>query len=180
MYGMVNQAIKKMLESSTNPDLWTEVAEANNIPKEGFNPLSQYDDAITGNLVVSISEITGKPAPDLLEDFGVYWIQYAKTTEYAGILETFGETPVDLISSLDALHSRLKVSFEDLKPPSFWVENIGENEIIVNYYSERDMPLEYFVKGLLRGIFESFGQKCHIEMIEPSDASVKCKFNIKY
>ena len=70
-----------------------------------------------------------------------------------------------LLKSLDNLHTRLQLTFDDLDAPSFSVTEISDNEINVHYSSERELPLEFFVIGLIHGIFDMFNQSCQVEII---------------
>ncbi len=158
---------------------WEKICLELKISPEDFSSFDQFPDELTLNLVLKISEALKIPPPDLLEAFGKYFVKFAKTSEYQSILEAFAETPIDLIKSLDTLHARLGLLFENLKPPSFWVEEISANEVLVFYGSERTLPLESFVRGLILGIFDMFDQKCTVEIL-PSRGSEKAIFKVIY
>ena len=179
MYGMVNQAIKMMVIETVNKDAWDNVCNDLNIDTKDFDSFEQFPDSLTLDLVGAICEKLKIDAPKLLESFGEYWIQFAQRSEYKTILVSFGETPLELINSLDSLHSRLELTFDNLDPPSFHTTEVSENEIIVHYNSNREMPLEYFVLGLLKGIFNMFEQKCNIKILEDSGED-KARFNVTF
>jgi guanylate cyclase soluble subunit beta len=180
MYGMVNQAIKSMVLENFGPSMWESVCQKASLQTRDFTPFEQYDDNITGNIVVTISELTNIKAEDLLEAFGIYWVEYAKRSEYNSILVSFATSPIALIESLDSLHSRLQLLFSELSAPSFWVEHSAPNEIIVHYSTIRkDMPLEFFVVGLLKGVFKMFNQTCTVVMLQ-GDNEEKAKFQVRY
>lgn len=179
MYGMVNQAIKKMVEEKEGYKLWERVCSKLSMPTDDFYSFDQYDDEITLNVIVTICEVAQMEAPVVLKEFGRYWIEYAFNSEYKAILNTFSKSPVALIKSLNSLHERLEMTFEDLRAPSFDIVLIDDGEMIVNYYSDRKMPLEYFVIGLFYGIFEHFGEKCEVHMIRTIE-NAKATFVIKY
>ncbi len=73
----------------------------------------------------------------------------------------------------------LEQTFEELKSPSFDTVEENSNKLVVNYYSDREMPLEFFVVGLFEGIFEHFDQKCNVEIIETL-GQAKATFQIHY
>lgn len=167
MYGMVNQAIKSMVTEKLGKEAWEEICKKRGLDPAGFSSFDQYDDQITADLVGLVCEKTQLAPASILEDFGKYWISYAKKSEYKSILTAFASSPVELIESLDALHSRLQLSFENLKAPSFWVTHISKNEVLVHYKSQRNMGLEPFVVGLLKGVFDMYNQTCQVEMEKP-------------
>lgn len=179
MYGIVNDAIKTMVVENYGLETWEKICKEAGHSELSFSPMESYEDKLTGDIVGIISNMTGTPATEILIAFGKFWIPYARNSEYSSILEAFSESPVQLLESLDHLHTRLRVSMGSLNPPSFWVTHINKNEILLHYQSERDMPLEYFVQGLILGIFEMFNQKCDVEMID-SQGIEKCAFRIKF
>jgi len=169
MYGLINEAIKQMVIDTFDQEKWVEVSREAEIKETRFRPFEQYDDEITAKLVTVISEKISMEAPLLLEEFGKYWVNYAKDSEYSSILNAFATSPVELIKSLDSLHTRLEITFEQLKAPSFYVTTVSDKEILVHYSTERELPLKYFVVGLIKGIFHMFEQTCQINMIEPKN-----------
>ncbi len=179
MYGMVNQAIKSMVLLKFDEPTWNEVCRKANLDHNDFAPFQQYDDAITGSLVATISEMANMNPTDLLEAFGEYWVVYARKSEYSSILESFATSPIGLIESLDSLHTRLELLFSNLSAPSFWVEHISHNEVIVHYSTIRTMPLEYFVVGLLKGVFRMFDKECEVTML-PGIEGEKAAFKVKF
>jgi len=176
---MVNQAIKEMVIENIDEEAWKSVCKEANISDENFDPFEQYPDSVTGNLVGIICKKTKTEAPELLENFGKYWIKFAKTTEYSSIMDSYAVSAVSFIESLDSLHTRLSLIFVNLEPPSFTVDRVNDNEILVHYFSKRDMPLEFFVIGLLKGIFDMFDQTCSIELLPPEN-SEKAILKIKF
>jgi len=165
MYGLVNQAIKSMVLEHADEKIWKNICAEIKIPSEDFESFIQYPDEMTLNLVLQISSTLKLEPAVLLEEFGKFFVKYARNSEYQSILEAFGKSPVELIESLDSLHARLGLLFDNLKPPSFWVDRVSEREILVHYSSQRQMPLEPFVVGLIKGIFNMFNQTCNVEII---------------
>ena len=176
MYGMINQAIKTMVIDNVDAGAWDDICSSMGISNGDFDSLELYDDQITLDLVVTISKKLEFTAADLLVSFGEYWVSYALNSEYKTLLSSFGESALELINSLDALHTRLELTFGNLEPPSFHTTKVSDHEAIVHYNSNRDMPLEYFVKGLLLGIFNMFNQSCTVELLDdPGDDKARLK-----
>jgi hypothetical protein len=179
MYGMVNEAIRSMVVEKFNISIWEEITNEIGLSYKAFKPFEQYEDSVMGDLVAVISKKVKMEPVKLLELFGRYWINYARNSEYSSILDTFATSPIELIESLDGLHTRLQITFEDLKAPSFWVTHINDNEVHVHYRSERELPLEYFVIGLIHGIFDIFDKTCEVKII-PSPADEKAVFQVNF
>jgi len=169
MYGMINEAIRVMVIDTFNLEFWEEVCLSVGHEQKVFENTKQYDDELTLKLVTSISSKGNIPQNDLLIAFGKFWIKYAKNSEYSSILDSFSDSPRDLIESIDNLHLKLEMIFDKLKAPKFWISNKKEGEYIIHYLSERKMGLEYFVMGLIEGIFDLYGQKSNINFVEPQN-----------
>jgi hypothetical protein len=179
MYGMINEAIRSMVIEKFDVIAWEEIVADCGLNYNTFKSFEQYDDSITGDLVASISKKTKVEPIIILEDFGRHWIKFASNSEYSSILDAFATSPVDLIRSLDGLHTRLQITFDNLKSPSFWVDRINDNKIIVYYSSQRELPLEFFVIGLIHGIFGLFDQVCEVKLI-PSPDKEKGVFEVLF
>lgn len=180
MYGMVNEAIRCMIIETAGDQAWASIATKANVDEiAGFASFEQYDDKITLDLVLTTSEELQIEAFELLESFGMYWVQFAKNSEYSSILNAIAKDPVELIKNLNALHKRLELTFDDLDAPTFWVEDEQKDGLVLYYQSSRDMPLEYFVIGLVRGIFKLFNQECEIEIASAKKNGITT-FNVRF
>lgn len=166
MYGMVNQAVKEMVLTNMGDSTWNEICKSLDIPTDDFKLFDQFDDSVTLGIVQNICRLTNSSPEDILENFGIFWIEYARKSDYEVILNAFATSPFDLINSLNALHERLELSFTNLNAPSFEIVSQEDKTMTVNYYSNRDLPLKYFVKGLFMGIFKMFDSACHIEFVD--------------
>lgn len=180
MYGMINNAIEIMVKEIFDENTWNEICDEINYEKKSFDLFHQYDDKLTLDLVLVICKKTQKEPKEFLDSFGVYWVSYTFNTEYRELLNTFATSPIELINSLNNLHDRLEMSFKELMPPTFDIVDVSQNTITVNYYSERSMPLEYFVIGVFKGIFKHFDKECEIEMVENPLGNAKATIKIKH
>ena len=179
MYGMVNQAIKQMVLEKHDEATWNVIVNKAKLDVHDFSPYYQYKDEITGTLILTIADHIQVQPQELLESFGEYWIEFARKSEYGLIFDSFASSPVSLIESLNTLHSRTELLFPHLNPPKFSVDHISDGHILVHYSSERDLPLEHFVIGLMKGIFKLFNQPCSVEWL-PGTGDVRATFRIKF
>lgn len=180
MYGMVNEAIRSMIIETGGNEAWETIANIAKIKNvEGFASFEQYDDQVTLDLVANTSAHMNIEVTKLLESFGLYWVDYAKKSEYSSILEAAAKNPIDLLKNLNALHKRLELTFDNLNAPSFWVENLTENSLDLYYKSQRDMPLEFFVIGLVKGIFKLYDATCDVEIASEKKDGVVV-FNVRF
>jgi hypothetical protein len=71
-------------------------------------------------------------------------------------MKTAGRTLPEFLANLDQMHTRVQLSFPNLRPPSFTVRNATSDSLELHYYSER-AGLAPLVVGLLKGLGERFG-----------------------
>ena len=151
MYGMVNRALKDLISERFGEATWQEIRTKAGVEVNEFTSMSTYDDAITYDLAGAASEVLETPIEDLLRVFGQYWIEFAGKSSYAILLEQAGKTMGEVLGGLDELHTRLALSFPELRPPSFRVLSDDGETIMLQYESFRP-ALVPFVCGLVEGL----------------------------
>jgi hypothetical protein len=176
MYGMINKAVRGLVLDVAGEEAWTRIRQAAGVPDDDFISMEGYDDCVTYRLVAAVSEELSMPPEEVLEAFGKYWLQYTGDEGYGALMESAGSTLPEFLSNLDLLHSRVKLTFSNLVPPRFSVDEQGEGHLILHYYSERE-GLEPLVVGLLKGLAERFGQSIEIEGFKESDHAA---FHVRY
>lgn len=171
MYGMVNEGIRQFIEENHGEAAWKSICKKASVDITQFERMASYDDKLTYDLVGAISDHTDLPAEDVLNVFGDYWVSYAKASAFGNLLQLSGKTFVERIEGLDDMHDRILISMPHLKPPSFEIEEIGENTYHLHYYSERE-GLAPMVVGLLHGLAKDTGETISVEHVtRKSDAS---------
>ena len=123
MYGLIHKAIRDCIKQSDGEETWAKVAERANVDASIFSSFESYPDEITVGLLVAASEEVDRPLPELLREFGRYWVLNTARLEYGPIFEFGGATLVEFLDNLDAMHEQVAISFSDLRQPSFAVEN---------------------------------------------------------
>jgi hypothetical protein len=173
MYGMVNQAIKSMVEERFGADTWRDVHTRAGAP-ESFSAMDAYDDAVTYGLVGAACETLALPAEEVLRAFGEYWVLRIATVHYASLLASSGANFVDLLRNLDHMHQRIRVTFPNYAPPSFRVKPLAEGIAQVDYYSHREGLLP-FVEGLFLGLGKHFSLAVSVEHVPDDAHALPCK-----
>ena len=164
MYGMVNEGVRQFIETNFDAATWDAVCKKASVDNVHFERMSSYDDAITYNLVGAICEHTGISPEMALEKFGAYWVEFVGASSFGNLLKLAGRTFIEKLEGLDELHERVFVSMPNLKPPSFEVEETGENTYHLHYFSERE-GLAPMVIGLLHGLAQETGEKIEVEQV---------------
>ena len=173
MYGMVNQAVKGLVEERFGADTWRAIHTRANAP-ESFVVMQPYDDTVTYGLVGAAVEVLGVPAEAVLHLFGEYWVLKVATVHYAEMMASTGQDFVDFLKNLDHMHQRIRVTFPNYTPPSFRVKALSAGEAQVDYYSDREGLLP-FVEGLFSGLAQHFRIALTIEHIPKEAHPLPCQ-----
>lgn len=168
MYGMVNNAVRDMVLAKFGTERWREIHQRAGAPAD-FEKMQAYDDAITYRLVQSASEVLQLPANEVMHAFGIYWVTETAEQGYGPLLALWGNTFVEFVSNLNALHERVAESFKSLEPPSFNIKRLKEGLVEVHYRSQRP-GLSPFVQGLLVGLGERFDTIVKVQQTETRDS----------
>ncbi len=178
MYGLVNTAIRDLIIEAHGEAAWNRVRVRADLRSDTFMSMDPYPDEVTYGLVAAASAELGASPEALLEAFGEYWMRFTGNKGYGQALDFTGADVREFLENLDDMHARLSLSFPELEPPSFEVEEADGGELILHYYSER-AGLAPMVVGLLRGVGERFGQSLEIRHLAPSSEADHDRFSIR-
>ena len=163
MYGMINQAIEKLVVERYSQDIWHRICKEANITDNEFVTLQKYPDEMTYDLVGAASRVLDVPAEAILEVFGESWTDFANQTAFSRLMRFAGRTFPEFVASLDQMHAKIKFSLPELQPPSFRVTEVTDGAFRLHYFSTR-AGLAPLVKGMLRGIGKVYGVSVDIEL----------------
>jgi hypothetical protein len=156
MYGLINQGLRDLAVQTGGEDLWREIKSSAGIGLEAFVGMETYPDDVTYRLVEATSTAMGVSAAEILNAFGRHWILYTARRGYGAIFDTMGRTLPAFLANLDMMHARLSLTMPEMRPPSFVCEQLGDDQIRLEYWSER-AGLAPMVVGLLEGLGELYG-----------------------
>lgn len=150
---------------------WAEISARSGVQEDHLISAKVYSDETTMRLLEAIGEAFDWSMEELLERFGVYWIQFAATTPYSAMMDLAGPDLVSCLRGLDRLHSGIQLSLPEAVLPEFTVLEVGRDHVQIRYTSRRS-GLEPFVKGLLVGLLKRFDRKGTVTAVGPSDGGV--------
>jgi hypothetical protein len=179
MYGLINKAVEGLVRSKFGDATWDRIRARAGLPDEPFLSMAQYEDQTTYDLVAAASVELGAPAEAILEEFGLYWIRYTAEAGYGELLKTVGRTLPEFLRNLDQMHTRVKLSFPQLRPPSFAVSDETATSLTLHYYSER-AGLAPLVVGLLKGLGERFRLQLSVEHRRVEDSTPHDAFTVRW
>ena len=165
MYGMVNEGIRTFVTRNFGVEAWNSICNDADIETTQFERLGSYDDAVTYCLVDAVAKYTELPPEKVLKVFGEYWVDYAEQSGFENLLKISGKNFVERVQNLDDMHERILLTMPNLKPPSFELEEVGENTYDLSYYSTRS-GLGSMVVGLLHGLAEQTGEEITVEQVQ--------------
>jgi len=176
---MINKAIRNLVIQEAGEEVWEQVLEASGIGEDVYEDLESYDDGVTFSLVGAVSEILDIPAADVLEMFGVYWATDVAPKGYGDYFNSFGNDFKTFVAGLDEMHVRISEMLPSLSPPSFDIEELGENHFKIHYKSPRE-GLAPLAIGTLKGIAQHFGGEADITQIEYKGTDDHDVFDVQF
>ena len=181
MYGLINMAIKQLVLDNYGEPGWHQVLEKSTIKQSQFELLTVYDDAITYKLVEGACAVTGKPASEILDLFGRYWVKYAAHAGYEPLFKLFGPTFKECLFNLNRMHDHMGAMMPGLVPPEFYIEKeISPTEYHLIYISQR-AGLAPMVGGLMIGLSDRYGiQNLAVEHLGKTEDGKGDRFHIKW
>lgn len=179
MYGLINKAVEGLARSRFGAETWHRIRVRAGLKDEPFVSMEQYGDDVTYSLVAAASAELGVPAEAILEELGLYWVLYTAEGGYGDLLKTAGRTLPEFLLNLDQMHTRVQLSFPNLRPPSFAVRNATADSLELHYHSER-AGLAPLVVGLLKGLGERFGLVLEITVRRVEGAHSYDAFDVRW
>lgn len=180
MYGLVNKAIEDLIRQNHGSRTWERIRARAGVEDAVFVGMNAYPDRITYDLVGAASEELGIPSSELLEAFGEYWILYTAREGYGELLALGGATLEEFLLHLDELHTRVALTFPQLRPPSFRCTALKEGSLRLHYESERP-GLAPMVVGLLRGLGRMFDTDVDVtHVVRREDGAHHDEFQLEY
>jgi len=156
MYGLMNKAVEDLCRTKFGDATWDRIRSDAGLPDEPFLLMEQYPDEVTYKLVGSACKVLNLPAEAVLKEFGRFWTIYSAEVGYGELLRTVGRTLPEFLRNLDQMHTRIKLSFPNLKPPSFSVSEETDSSLVLHYYTDRP-GLAPLVVGMLPPLGQRFG-----------------------
>lgn len=179
MYGLINQALKELVEAHSGVRVWSEICLAAGISAEDFDSLLPYEDSVTYRLVGLASEKLGLPTAEILRMFGLHWVTFTANQGYGEMMNLFGRDLRSCLRNLNRMHGHMGAMMPDLHPPRFVVEEGEPHVLTLHYYSNRE-GLGPLVVGIIEGLAEKFQERIKIRHIAKHERSDHDEFDIAF
>lgn len=165
MYGIINKALEELVTETFGERVWENIKTKSNIDIDYFISNQSYNDQITYDIAIAISNETKTPLNETLILFGEWWILKTAKEKYGSLLSFGGKNIKEFLEHLPDFHTRVMLLYPNLTPPEFKIINSKENEITIQYSSTRN-ELKDFVTGLFQGISKLFNTETKIEIVD--------------
>ncbi|KAL7370294.1 hypothetical protein ABVT39_025085 [Epinephelus coioides] len=153
-YGFINSCLQSLVMERFGQETWDKLSSLSEV-QDTFMTYTVYDDILTLNLVQEACSLLDVSADVFLKLFGEHFFMFCKHAGYDTMLRTLGANLIEFIGNLDALHSYLALSYEEMNAPSFRVEMTDNGKMLLHYYSDRK-GLYHIVPGIMEAVAREF------------------------
>ncbi|KAM8902665.1 guanylate cyclase soluble subunit beta-2 isoform 3-T3 [Spinachia spinachia] len=153
-YGFINSCLQSLVMERFGQDTWNKISSLPGV-QESFMTYMVYDDKLTLSLVQEACSLLDVSAEVFLKLFGEHFFLFCKKAGYDTMLRTLGGNLIEFIGNLDALHSYLALSYQEMNAPSFRVEMSDDAKMLLHYYSDRK-GLYHIVPGIIEAVARDF------------------------
>lgn len=167
---MIHKSIHCMVVRQLGEESWGKIASKAGVDEKHLLSMESYDDHIVYDLVDAAAYYMQLKPDQLLRGFGQHFVSETLSENYQNLLRSYGKSSFELLDNLNLLHTTIKTTFTGYNPPSFSVRYITSDEIDLIYKSDR-IGLTPFVRGLLAGIADLFGETLTITYEKKHDVS---------
>lgn len=156
MHGLINRSIQCFLRDTYGAVIWGHVAREARLGFDSFEPMLNYDPALTEAVVQAASVILGRPRETLLEDLGTYLVSHQNLEPLRRLLRFGGVGFVDFLHSLEDLPERGRLALPDLDLPNLGMTEQGDGNFVISV-SGLFPGIGHVIAGLLRAMADDYG-----------------------
>ncbi len=177
MYGIIHSQLKKYVTDKYDAPTWDLVLTNAGLPGRVYMAGIAYPDSEVLSIVMTASTMTGRPVPELLEDFGAFIVPALAGT-YKAFIRPEWRT-LDFIENTEhAIHKAVRMKDKGAEPPRLAVARASANEVVIDYRSARKMCS--VAKGIARGVSEHYNE--HVDITESEcmhKGGARCLISVK-
>nr|XP_045011472.1 guanylate cyclase soluble subunit beta-2-like [Jaculus jaculus] len=152
--GFINACLQSLMIEKFGEETWEKLKASTDV-QNTFMTYNVYGDSITTMLIQEACKVLDVPMEAILKLFGEYFFKFCKMSGYDRMLQRLGGNLTEVIENLDALHSYLALSYQEMNAPSFCVERGASGEMFLHYYSDR-CGLCHIVPGIIEAVAKDF------------------------
>jgi hypothetical protein len=154
-----------MMPSRLGPSQWAELERKLGLGAADYITARVYDDELTIGICRACADALGQDFSDFLFEFGAYWIHFAASGPYRGVMQSTGESLPEFLMNLDRMHNTVRLAMPEARTPLFELLDSHGDSLLVEYSSPRE-GLEPLVAGLLSGLLGFFGEQGSVTRLD--------------
>ncbi len=159
MHWIIFAELKKFAESKFGVEAWEALRSEAGLASKDFLSKVSYPDEDGARLVAAASRMTGRPANEILEDFGEF-LAPAYLKHYGMLVRPEWRTLEAIEHTESMIHAILRVRDPNARPPELRVRRTGPDEVVLVYDSQRKMC--GVAKGIARALAKHYGERLSI------------------
>ncbi|CAH8463182.1 unnamed protein product [Schistosoma turkestanicum] len=148
MYGLIVVGIQNYVESVYGEDVWMRILEKSNTGLLTFQTHNIYSDTVPERLFLAFSHETGESIENVTYETGLSFAAFTSDYGYENLLRVQGRDFISFLHNLDNLHEYLRLSYPNIRPPSFSVVKATSDCIRLKYSTKRK-GYTHYVRGQL-------------------------------
>ncbi len=146
------------------------------IPRAEVLPFRTYPDTLAVEAVTAVANAEGRSVPDLLVNYGRYFVQWAKpsyTTSFQA------PNAKEFLKSIARIHALVRTVNPNADPPEIRWEEPAPDRLVIHYGSPRQLcPV---VRGMVEGVANEYRQEVAIEETTCQHRGDReCRFELKF
>lgn len=163
MHGSIINLLKRFVQTQYDHSTWLKLVELAGLSSADFEMDGVYPDAHMYALVGQAAIMTGISAEQLQEKFGEFLVPDLMLVYKRYVQPGWGTLEM-IENTEDAMHGAVRRDAPGTRPPILHVTRVADNELEVQYESERRMGA--LAVGIIRGLATYFDEADEIE-VEP-------------
>ena len=155
MHGTIFAELKKYVDTKFGGNTWNTLLEGAGLGPKMYLPVQAYPDDEVGKIVAAAAQMTGIPAPDILQDFGAF-IAPDLVAMYRSLMKPQWKTLEVIENAETTAHRVVRRQYVGAAPPYLHAVRSGDQQVTVTYNSAR--RLCDVAKGIIRGLAQHYGE----------------------
>ena len=160
MHGIIFAELQRFVADNHGKQAWGQLQERAGLAGKIYLPVNEYPDAEVKALLTAASQMTGKAAPAILEQFGEF-ITPSLIKMYGHLLSPQW-TSLEVIENTEGtVHTVVRVKNPGARPPQLKTRRLGPDEVALIYTSPRQLC--FLAIGIGRGLGRHFRENLTIQ-----------------
>lgn len=156
MHGLINRAIECFVRDTYSAQHWDDIVRQAGLEFSEFEPMLNYDESVTKDILGAISTVLNRPVAEILEDIGTYLVSHPNVEALRRLLRFGGVDFVEFLHSLVDLPDRARLAVSDLELPFIELREHSTDRFTLCCQSETE-GYGFVLLGILRVMADDYG-----------------------